>query len=72
MFFKCDNNKIKETLEDINVCLSRTKSEELYQLKYSKIIESLMYDMKCTRSNLAYLASKLSRFTINPCMYSNI
>ena len=35
------------------------------QLKYFKIIESLMYLMNCTRPDIAYDVSKLSRYTSN-------
>ena len=34
-------------------------------MEYSRIIGSLMYLMSCTRSDIAYLISKLSRFTSN-------
>jgi len=36
------------------------------QLEYSKIIGSLMYLMNCTRPDIAYIVSKLSRNTSNP------
>ena len=36
------------------------------QVEYSKVIESLMYLMSCTRPNIAYTVSKLSRYTSNP------
>ena len=36
------------------------------QLEYSQIIRSLMYLMICTRPNIAYAVSKLSRYTSNP------
>ena len=36
------------------------------QLEYSQIIISLMYLMNCTRSDIAYAVSKLSRYTNNP------
>ena len=37
----------------------------VWQLEY-QIIESLMYLMNCTRPDIAYVVSKLSRDTINP------
>jgi len=36
------------------------------QLVYFQIIESLMYLMNCTRLDIAYVVSKLSRYTSNP------
>ena len=35
-------------------------------MEYSRIIGSLMYLMSCTRPDIAYSISKLSRFTSNP------
>ncbi|XP_073014547.1 secreted RxLR effector protein 161-like [Primulina eburnea] len=36
------------------------------QLEYSRVIGSLMYLMSCTRPDIAYAVSKLSRFMSNP------
>ena len=36
------------------------------QLKYARIIGSLMYAMTCTRPDIAYAVGKLSRYTSNP------
>ncbi|GKC53064.1 zinc finger, CCHC-type containing protein [Tanacetum coccineum] len=36
------------------------------QLKYSRVISCLMYDMACTRPNNAFAVGKLSRYTSNP------
>ena len=36
------------------------------QLEYSQIIRSLMYLINCTRPNIAYVISKLSKYTSNP------
>ncbi|KAL8089189.1 hypothetical protein AgCh_038826 [Apium graveolens] len=43
-----------------------TKGVVISQLEYSRIIGSLMYLMSCTRPDIAYSISKLSRFTSNP------
>ena len=36
------------------------------QLEYSQIIGSIMYLMNCTRPDIAYVISKLIRYTSNP------
>ena len=36
------------------------------QLKYSRVIGCLMYLMNCTRPDIAYAVSRLSRYTSNP------
>ena len=36
------------------------------QVEYSRVIESLMYLMSCTRPNIAYIVFRLSRYTSNP------
>uniref|UniRef100_A0A2N9F9L9 Integrase catalytic domain-containing protein n=1 Tax=Fagus sylvatica TaxID=28930 RepID=A0A2N9F9L9_FAGSY len=42
------------------------KGMDISQLEYSQIIGSLMYIMNCTRPDIAYSVSKLSRYTSNP------
>ncbi|KAJ9551602.1 LOW QUALITY PROTEIN: hypothetical protein OSB04_015647 [Centaurea solstitialis] len=44
---------------------SDTKRIVLYKVEYSRILDSLMYLMSCTRLDLAYAVSKLSRYTSN-------
>ena len=51
---------------DVNLHLTKNKGQDIYQLEYSRIIGSLMYIMSCTRPNIAYAVSKLSRYTSNP------
>nr|GEV41592.1 zinc finger, CCHC-type [Tanacetum cinerariifolium] len=36
------------------------------QLEYSRVIGCLMYDMTCTRPDIAFVVGKLSRYTSNP------
>jgi hypothetical protein len=66
-FSKCDNNIVKTPI-DINVYMSKNKDKRINQLEYSWIIGSLIDIMNCKRHNIAYLFSKLSRFTNNLSM----
>ena len=51
---------------DVTLHLTKNTGETVSQLLYSRIIGSLMYLMNCTRPDIAYAVSKLSRFTSNP------
>ena len=51
---------------DVNLHLTKNKGKGISQLEYSRIIGSLMYIINCTRPNIAYAVSKLSRYTSNP------
>ena len=64
-FIKDDLN-LARTPVDISLYLLKNKGDAVSQLKYSQIIGSLMYLMNCTRPNIAYAISKLSRYTSNP------
>ena len=64
-FIKDDLN-LARTPVDISLYLSKNKGDAVSQLKYFKIIGSLMYLMNCTRPDIAYAISKLSRYTSNP------
>lgn len=52
----------------ILVIILRKMVEPVYltQSEYAKIIGSVMYLMNCTRPNIAYAVSRLSRYTHNP------
>ena len=63
--FDKDENNIARTLVDINLHLSKNIGQSILQLEYSHIIRSLMYVMNCTRPDIAYSVSKLSRYTSN-------
>ena len=65
IFKKCDNSLLR-TLIDVNLHLTKNKGQDISQLEYSRIIGTLMYIMNCTRPNIAYSVSKLSRHTSNP------
>jgi transposase InsO family protein len=51
---------------DPSLHLPKNKGDSVSQLEYSQIIGSLMYLMNCTRPDIAYAVSKLSRYTHNP------
>ena len=51
---------------DVNLHLSKNNGKSLSQQEYAQAIGSLMYVMNCTRLDIAYAVSKLSRYTSNP------
>ncbi|KAJ9564460.1 hypothetical protein OSB04_000426 [Centaurea solstitialis] len=56
---------IARTLIDTSHHLSKNRGDSVAQVEYSRIIGSLMYLMSCTRPDLAYAVSMLSRYTNN-------
>ncbi|RVW42300.1 Retrovirus-related Pol polyprotein from transposon TNT 1-94 [Vitis vinifera] len=64
--FKKYDIRPKKTPVDVNLHLFKNTGIGKSQLEYSRIIGSLMYVMNCTRPDIAYSVSKLSRFTSNP------
>ena len=64
--FDKDNSGIVKTQIDLTLRLSKNKGESVSQVAYSRVIGSLMYLMSCTRPDIAYAVSKLSRYTSNP------
>ena len=64
--FGKDDFGFARTPLDVNLHMSKNKGESVSQLEYSKVIGSLMYLMSCTRPDIAYTISKLSRYTSNP------
>ena len=64
--FDKDESNIARTPVDINLHLSKNIGQSISQLEYSRIIGSLMYVMNCTRPDIAYSVSKLSRYMSNP------
>jgi hypothetical protein len=64
-FSKFDTS-IARTPVDVNLHLSKNVGVGVSQLEYSRIIGSLMYLMSCTRPDIAYSVSRLSRYTSNP------
>ena len=61
-FNKFDTN-VARTLIDVNLHLSKNKEKGESQLEYSHIIGSLMYLINCTRPDIGYSVSRLSRYT---------
>ncbi|CAL2230985.1 unnamed protein product [Prunus armeniaca] len=51
---------------DPSVSLKKNNGEPVSQLKYSQMIESLMYIANKTRADIAYVVGRLSRYTHNP------
>ncbi|KAD0234951.1 hypothetical protein E3N88_44570 [Mikania micrantha] len=64
--FNARDISVAQTPVDTTQHLSKTKGEGVAQLEYSRIIGSLMYLMKCTRPDLAYVVSRLSRYNSYP------
>ena len=64
--FDKDESNIARTPVDIDLHLSKNICQSISQLEYSRIIGSLMYVMNCSRPDIAYSVSKLSRYTSNP------
>ena len=60
--------KFKEvnTPFDPSLKLKKNSGRVMAQLEYASAIGCLMYLMQCTRSDIAFTVSKLSRFTSNP------
>ncbi|KAL4018503.1 hypothetical protein IC575_022101 [Cucumis melo] len=57
---------IAKTPIDASLHLGKNNGDNIAQLEYSRIIGSLMYIMSCTCPDIAFVVSKLSRYTSNP------
>ena len=64
--FDKDESNNARTPVAINLHLSKNIGQSISQLECSCIIGSLMYVMNCTRPDIAYSVSKLSKYTSNP------
>ena len=64
--FNQGDTSIARTPIDTIQHLSKNRGDSVAQVEYSRIIGSLMYLMSCTRPDLAYAVSRLSRYTSNP------
>ena len=62
-----DHEKMENTNHFIpHVHLHKNTGTGIRQLEYYQIIRSLIYLMNCTRPDIAYVVSKLSKDTSNP------
>lgn len=64
--FKHLNIKDANTPFDSSIKLVKNVGRDVGQLEYASAIGSLMYAVQCTRPDIAFAVSKLSRFTSNP------
>ena len=64
--FNKNDSGVDRTPLDNNLHLSKSKEESISQVEYSRVIRSLMYLMSCTKPNIAYTFSRLSRYMSNP------
>ena len=51
---------------DQSIKLGENTGRTITQLEYASAIGSIMYAMHCTRPDISFSVSKLSRFTSNP------
>lgn len=51
---------------DPSTRLKKNQGDSVSQLEYTQVLGSLMYLMNCTRPDLAYTVSRLSRYSSNP------
>ncbi|RVX01765.1 Retrovirus-related Pol polyprotein from transposon TNT 1-94 [Vitis vinifera] len=65
---KFSHLKIKDTNTpfDSSIKLEKNDGRSVAQLEYASAIGSLMYAAQCTRADISFAVSKLSRFTSNP------
>ena len=64
--FNKDNSGVAKTPLDNSFHLSKNREKNISQVEYSRVIESLIYLMSCTKINIAYTVSRLNRYTSNP------
>ena len=60
------DTSVSLTPVDLSLHFTKNNKESVSQLEYSRVIGSLMYLMSCTRPNIAYSVSRLSRYTSKP------
>ncbi|KAJ9540180.1 LOW QUALITY PROTEIN: hypothetical protein OSB04_026686 [Centaurea solstitialis] len=62
---RTQNSLVLSQTHYVDKILEETQRIVLHKVEYSRILDSLMYLMSCTRLDLAYAVSKLSRYTSN-------
>ncbi|GJU83884.1 zinc finger, CCHC-type containing protein [Tanacetum coccineum] len=62
-YFDCT---LVSTPMDTSEKLMPNNGQTVSQLEYSRVIGYLMYDMTCTRPDIAFVVRKLSKYTSNP------
>ena len=64
--FNCFDVTPARTPYDPNLHLSKNLGKSVSQEEYAKVLGSVMFLMNCTRPDIAYAVSRLSRYTHNP------
>ena len=53
--FDKDNSGIARTPIDVTLLLSKNKAKSVSQVEYSRVIDTLMYLLSCTRPDIVYV-----------------
>jgi len=64
--FNCYDELPVKTPYDSSIHLKKNNGSSISQVEYAKVIGSVMFLMNCTRPDIAYAVSRLSRYTHNP------
>ena len=64
--FDCFDVVLVRTPYDISIHLKKNKKSSVSQTEYAKIIGSIIFLMNYTRSDIAYVVSRMSRDMHNP------
>ena len=63
--FNKDDFGVARTPLDNSLNLSKNRGDDIFQVEYSRVIGSLMDLMSCTRPDIAYAVSRLSKYMSN-------
>ncbi|KAK6134135.1 hypothetical protein DH2020_032135 [Rehmannia glutinosa] len=64
--FSNDDTSLARTPIDTSKHLLKNRGEAVSQVEYSRVIESLMYLMSCTRPEIAFVVNKVCQFMQKP------